>query len=89
MPSDYQGIEWKVSVDGIEYPVASATVKVHDITAADPTDGSGSTALSDLSTDGSGIMAAGTFASVAVGRTVRFTVTRADGLTRSITQVTT
>lgn len=88
MPSDYEGIEWKVSVDGIEYPVASATVKVHDITAADPTDGSGSTALSDLSTDGSGIMAAGTLA-IAAGRTVRFTVTRADGLTRSISQVTT
>jgi hypothetical protein len=89
MPSDYEGIEWKVSVLGVEYPVASATVKVHDIEDADPTDGTGATALSDLSTDGSGIMAAGTLATVAVGRTVRFTVIRADGLARSITQITT
>lgn len=89
MPSDYEGIEWKVSVSGVEYPVASATVKVHDLTGSDPADGTGSTALSDLSTDGAGIMAGGTFAGVTVGSTVRFTVTRADGLARSITQETT
>jgi hypothetical protein len=88
MPSNYAGIEWKVQIAGVAYPVASATVKVHDLTGSDPTTGTGSTALSDLATDGSGIMAAGTLA-IAVGRTVRFTVTRADGLTRSVTQVTT
>ena len=89
MPSNYEGIEWKVSVAGVEYPVASTAVKVHDLTGSDPTDGTGSTALSDLATDASGIMAAGTLATVAVGSTVRFTVTRPDGLSRSISQVTT
>jgi hypothetical protein len=88
MPSNYEAVEFKVQVAGVAYPVASAAVKVHDLTGSDPTDGSGSTALSDLSTDGSGIMAAGTLA-IAAGRTVRFTVTRADGLSRSVTQVTT
>lgn len=89
MPSNYEAIEWKVQVSGVSYPVASTVVKVHDLTGSDPTDGSGSTALSDLATDGSGIMAAGTLASVAVGSTVRFTVTRGDGLSKSVTQITT
>lgn len=89
MPSNYEGIEWKVTISGVDYPVASEVVKVYDLTGYDPVDGSGATALSDLATDASGIMAGGTLA-IAAGRTVRFTVRRAsDGLSRSVTQVTT
>lgn len=88
MPSNYDAIEWKVSVAGVAYPVASAVVKVHDLTGSDPVTGTGSTALSDVATDGSGITVAGTLP-IAAGRTVRFTVTRADGLSRSVTQTTT
>jgi len=87
--SSYAGFEVKVAVEGVEYPVASTTVKVYDIEDSDPTDGSGAIALSDLTTDGSGHVAAGTLA-IAAGRLVRFSVRRAsDGLCRSYTQVTT
>lgn len=89
MPSNYTGFEVKVSVAGIEYPVASETVLVFDIEDADPTDGTGAIALSDLSTDGAGHVASGTLP-IAAGRRVRFTVVRAaDGLSRSFTQLTT
>jgi hypothetical protein len=90
MPSNYAALEWKVVVDGVEYPVAGETVQLFDITDADPTDGTGAVALADLATDGAGHMAGGVFAGLAVGRVVRFSVVRAaDGLPRSITQVTT
>lgn len=90
MPSNYEGIEWKVEHDGLDWPVAGETVQVYDITDSDPTDGSGAVALPDLATDGAGIMAAGVLAAVAVGRVVRFTVVRAaDGLPCSVIQVTT
>jgi hypothetical protein len=90
MPSNYAGIEWKVTVAGVEYPVASQTVKVYDITGAAPSTGVGAVALPDLTTDVSGVMAAGTLATVAVGHTVRFSLRRtADGLARSFTQITT
>lgn len=90
MPSNYQGIEWKVEHDGFDWPVSGQIVKVFDITDSDPTDGTGAVALPDLATDGAGIMAGGVLAAVAVGRTVRFSVRRAsDGLPCSVIQVTT
>jgi hypothetical protein len=89
MPSTYPGFDVKTNVSGTDYPVASETVKVYDITGADPTTGVGATALPDLATDSSGHVAGGTL-SIAAGRTVRFSVRRAvDGLTRSWVQVTT
>jgi len=90
MPSNYGPLEWKVTVDGVEYPVAGETVKAFDVEDSDPTDGSGAVALPDLATDGAGVMAGGVLATVDAGRAVRFAVARAsDGLSRSITQVTT
>jgi hypothetical protein len=89
MPSNYEGVEWKVEHDGIDWPVTGEVVKVHDVTDSDPTDGTGAVALPDLATDGAGIMAGGVLAAVAPGRTVRFTVVRAaDGLPCSVIQVT-
>lgn len=88
MPSNYTGFDVKLTVAGVDYPIASTTVKVYDLTGSDPTTGTGATALSDLATDGSGHVASGTLP-IAAGRTVRFSVRRADGLTRSFTQVTT
>lgn len=90
MPSNYEGIEWKVEDGGIDWPVAGETVKVYDITVSDPTDGSGAVALPDLVTDGAGVMAGGVLATVGPGSSVRFSVTRApDGLNCSVIQVTT
>lgn len=90
MPSNYELIEWKVSVDGVDYPVIGEPVKVYDIEDSDPTDGSGAVALPDLVTDGDGITAGGVLATVDPGRTVRFSVVRAgDGLPCSVIQVTT
>lgn len=87
--SNYAGFDVKIVVGGTEYPVASATVKVYDLTGSDPTTGAGATALPDLATDSAGHVAGGTLA-IAAGRTVRFSVTRAaDGLNRCFTQVTT
>jgi hypothetical protein len=89
MPSSFAGFDVKVTVSGIDYPIASEAVKVYDLTGSDPTTGVGATALSDLATDGSGHVAGGTL-SIAAGRTVRFSVMRAaDGLNRSFVQVTT
>lgn len=89
MPSNYAGFDVKRNVAGTDYPVGAETVKVYDITGADPTTGAGAVALPDLVTDSSGHVAGGTL-SIAAGRIVRFSVRRAaDGLTRSFTQVTT
>lgn len=89
MPSNFVGFELKVDTPDGPVPIPSATVKVYDITAADPEDGSGAVALADVVSDVNGLVASGTVA-VAAGSTVRFSYTRAaDGLCRSDSQVTT
>lgn len=71
MPSNYSGFEVLIDNDnGTITPVPSQTVKVYDVT--------NSTALSDLASDANGHVAAGTL-SVAVGTSVRFSASKANG----------
>lgn len=89
MPSNFVGFELRVDVGGETVPIPSATVKVYDITDADPETGVGAVALADVTSDVDGLVASGTVA-VDAGSVVRFSYTRAaDGLCRSDSQVTT
>lgn len=66
---------------GVVTPVAGATVKVYDVTAA--------AALADLTTDGSGHVAAGTYPAVPAGRVLRFRIDNLLGRSGLAEQVTT
>lgn len=89
MPSNFVGFELRVDTGDGTVPVPSATVKVYDITAADPETGAGAVELDEILSDLSGMVASGTV-DVDAGSTVRFSYTRAaDGLCRCDSQVTT
>lgn len=87
--SNYNGFELKQDLaDGLAHYLASETVRVWDVTDADPETGVGAIALADTTSDVDGLVAAGTVP-VAAGRTLRFRWTRdADGKCVSDTQVT-
>lgn len=81
MPSDYSAFEVYIdNDDGTVTPLGSQTVKVHDVTDADPVTGAGAIALADTASDSGGTVPGATVA-VAVGRRLRFSYQRAaDGL---------
>jgi hypothetical protein len=88
MPSDYAAFEVYIDNDnGTVTPVPGQTVKVYDVTDADPETGAGAVALSDTASDSTGTVPGATVA-VAAGRTLRFSVQRADGLTGCAEQMT-
>jgi hypothetical protein len=72
MPSEFTNFDVVIDKgDGTEALVPNVTVKVRDITDADPETGAGAVALPDLLADADGHVAAGTLA-IDAGRVVRF-----------------
>jgi hypothetical protein len=91
MPSNFVGFDIQIDLGGgaLETVPAVTAVEVRDVTDADPVTGVGAIALTDIASDSSGHVAAGTV-SVAVGRTVRFAWFRdVDARCGSAIQITT
>jgi hypothetical protein len=78
--SNYAGFDVLIDNNtGLVTPVAGATVKVYDVTAA--------AALADLTSDVNGHVAAGTYPAVAVGHVLRFRIENNAGMSGYAEQI--